>query len=276
MKIILYGGTSEGRILAGRLAGQGHEITVSVATDVGAEELLREGNLARILVGRMDADEMRAVIGKYDICIDATHPYAVEATANIREACEKEGIKYIRLMRGAEGCGRTEGQEASPNNEDVAVPGSAADPDRAKACIREAADAGEAGRMLLKTHGNILLTTGSKEIEAFSEIPRERLYVRVLPTVPSIEVCVKAGIPTRNIIAMFGPFTQKMNEAVMQQYNISHLVTKETGKRGGFPEKIDAAAACGVRTIVIRRPEENGFGIEEVIRMLHDLTEEIL
>lgn len=267
MKIILYGGTSEGRILAGRLAGQGHEITVSVATDVGAEELLREGNKMQILVGRMDTVEMEAVIEKYDICIDATHPYAVEATANIKAACEKTGIGYIRLLRDAERFGVPEDPEADSHNKN-------AESNRLDAYIREAADAREACRMLQKTQGNILLTTGSKEIGAFSEVPRERLYVRVLPTLPSIDACVKAGIPSRNIIAMFGPFTQKMNEAVMQQYNISHLVTKETGKRGGFPEKIDAALACGVQTIVIRRPEENGFGIEEVLRMLHDLTEE--
>ena len=143
MKIILYGGTSEGRILAGRLAGQGHEITVSVATDVGAEELLREGNKMQILVGRMDTVEMEAVIEKYDICIDATHPYAVEATANIKAACEKTGIGYIRLLRDAERCSAPEGPAVDSYNHDAAAPGVVIpDSKRQQMQIREAADAG--------------------------------------------------------------------------------------------------------------------------------------
>ena len=134
-----------------------------------------------------------------------------------------------------------------------------------------------------ETEGNILLTTGSKELRAYAEIPRERLYVRVLPTWDSIAACEAAGIPHRNIIAMFGPFSQRMNEAMLEQYRISmneamleqyrisYLVTKEAGRNGGFEEKMQAAKRCGVNAIVIRRPEDFGVTVEEAAAMLKSL-----
>ena len=39
MKILLFGGTTEGRLLAERLVEMGHQVTVSVATELGAEIL---------------------------------------------------------------------------------------------------------------------------------------------------------------------------------------------------------------------------------------------
>ena len=103
---------------------------------------------------------------------------------------------------------------------------------------------------------------------AYAEIPRERMYVRVLPTHDSIAACEVAGIPHRNIIAMFGPFSQRMNEAMLEQYHISYLVTKEAGRNGGFEEKLRAAKRCGVKAIVIRRPEDYGVTVEEAAAML--------
>ena len=39
MKLLIFGGTTEGRVLAERAAALGAEVTVSVATPLGAEEL---------------------------------------------------------------------------------------------------------------------------------------------------------------------------------------------------------------------------------------------
>ena len=39
MKLLIFGGTTEGRILAQRAGELGAEVTVSVATELGAEEL---------------------------------------------------------------------------------------------------------------------------------------------------------------------------------------------------------------------------------------------
>ena len=260
-KVIIFGGTTEGRELARILADRGALVTVSVATELGAEMLgdissEEEPGHFRTLVGRMNVEEMQGIIREFDICYDATHPYAVEVTANLREACGKTGTRYIRVIRKeAESSELDQGQEGVRKSDSVIVTQSAAD----------------ASAYLLGTKGNIFLTTGSKELGDFADLPRERLYVRVLPTRDSIAACEAAGIPHRNIIAMFGPFSQRMNEAMLEQYRISYLVTKEAGRNGGFEEKMQAAKRCGVNAIVIRRPEDFGVTVEEAAAMLKSL-----
>jgi precorrin-6x reductase len=103
-KVIIFGGTTEGRELARILADRGALVTVSVATELGAEMLgdissEEEPGHFRTLVGRLNVEEMQGIIREFDICYDATHPYALEVTANLREACRKTGTQYIRVIR---------------------------------------------------------------------------------------------------------------------------------------------------------------------------------
>lgn len=313
-KVIIFGGTTEGRELARILADRGALVTVSVATELG-EEMLRdifseeEPGHFRTLVGRLNVEEMQRIIRDYDICYDATHPYAVEVTANLREACRKTGTKYIRVIRKeAERAESDRGQggvlqsEPDQGSETVLQSKTAQSSEAARQSatvqnsetdqnmeavqksevvqksdsIRVVQSAANAAEYLLETKGNILLTTGSKELRAYAEIPRERLYVRVLPTHDSIAACEAAGIPHRNIIAMFGPFSQRMNEAMLEQYHISYLVTKEAGRNGGFEEKLQAAKRCGVKAIVIRRPEDSGVTVEEAAMFKYQQSGKIL
>ena len=98
MQILIFGGTTEGRNLSYVLAEKGAEITVCVATAYGAEEQGEFENIT-VLEGRKDIFQMQELLPKQDICIDATHPYAVEVTKNIKAACEGAGIPYLRLLR---------------------------------------------------------------------------------------------------------------------------------------------------------------------------------
>ena len=84
MKILLFAGTGDGHDLALWLAEKGIPFTVSVATEYG-ETLLPEG--MDVHVGRMDVPAMADLMGRgYTLVVDATHPYAVEVTKNIRAA----------------------------------------------------------------------------------------------------------------------------------------------------------------------------------------------
>ena len=103
------------------------------------------------------------------------------------------------------------------------------------------AGAAEAAQELARTEGNVLLTTGAKELGAFAPIAPERCYPRVLPTQEGIAACEAAGVPHRNIIAMQGPFSRALNEALIQQFEIRWLVTKDGGAAGGFAEKTQTA-----------------------------------
>ena len=131
--------------------------------------------------------------------------------------------------------------------------------------------AAQAAAYLAGKPGNILLATGAKELPAFAPLDPARLYPRVLPTLVGITACETAGIPHRNIIAMQGPFTRELNVAVMRQFHIAYMVTKDGGAAGGFAEKAQAAAQCGVQLIVLRRPEEQGETVETILQRCREL-----
>ena len=97
-RILIFGGTTEGRLLAQALSQRGVPAAVSVATELGAEELSGLPGITP-LVGRRTAEEMAALLSGYDKCVDATHPYAREVSANIRSACRSAGVPLRRLLR---------------------------------------------------------------------------------------------------------------------------------------------------------------------------------
>lgn len=243
MQIVIFSGTTEGRKLSYALAAQGAEVTVCVATEYGAEEQGTAQGI-HILSGRKTLSEMKQLLHHKTLCIDGTHPYAVAVTALLQQACAEAGVPYFRLLR---------------EESHIAEGGIYVD------------SAVEAARYLQDTKGNILLTTGTKELAAFREIERLRLYPRVLPMSENLECCAKEGIPKRNIIAMQGPFIQELNEALMQQYAIRYLVTKDGGSAGGFSEKIAAAQKRGVQCVILRRPTEAGLSYEEILKVCEEM-----
>ena len=242
MKVLIFGGTTEGRELAARLAALGVETTVSVATALGAEALAGIRGI-QVRTGRLEAEPMAALAAGYDRCVDATHPYAAQATANIRAACGAAGVPLHRLLRAAS---QAEGA--------LRVPSCAA-----------------AARCLAGQPGNILLATGAKELPAFAALEKTRLYARVLPTHESLAACEALGLPHRNILALQGPFTQKLNEAMLEQYRIAWLVTKDGGRAGGFAEKLAAAQNAGARLVLVGRPPETGGEtLEEIVQAIKE------
>ena len=246
MRIVLFGGTTEGRVLAGELAQRGHALTVAVATPVGADELrgqLGQGTTDVVLhVGRLDARDMAEFVAGHELCIDATHPYAREASENIRQACAKTGVPLRRVLRAASS---------------------------AAGCI-VVASAGEAAAYLAQTDGAVLLAIGAKELEAFACIDPGRLVVRVLPTHEAIDACERLGVDRRRIIALMGPFSREFNELIMREHGIRWLVTKDGGRVGGFDEKVAATRAVGAEVILIARPDEAGVSVEELLAELED------
>ena len=73
------------------------------------------------------------------------------------------------------------------------------------------------------------------------------------------------GKAARNIIAMQGPFSYALNCALIKQFSIRYLVTKDGGAVGGFAEKAQAAQDTGAQLIVVRRPAENGQTAAQIL-----------
>ena len=69
---------------------------------------------------------------------------------------------------------------------------------------------------------------------------------------------------------MQGPFSADFTYAALREFQCRFLVTKNSGSAGGFEEKMEAARRAGVRVLVIRRPEEDGFSFNQVQAYLLD------
>lgn len=239
-EILIFAGTTEGRKLSEHLADAGVCHTVCVATEYG-EMLLKDNPLVKVRRGRMDREQIASFLleGSYAAVVDATHPYARMVTGNAKWAAQEAGCPYFRLLRET---GHGERQVQCFGSHD--------------ACAHA----------LLHTRGNILLTTGSKELAKYCmpEGLKDRLYVRVLPAAESLRLCEEQGICGKQVIAMQGPFSVEMNMACIHQFGISCLVTKESGVSGGYYEKLEAASRMGTDVFVIGRPEEEGYSFSEL------------
>lgn len=248
-EILIFSGTSEGRKLAEILLQNKIAVTVCVATQYGQEMMgQQEDELLTVHTGRMDVSEMERMAGEknWQAIVDATHPFAEEVTKNIAAACRNQGKEALRLLReqNADICG----------NQDIQFVDSVE----------------EAAAYLNQTSGNILLTTGSKSLPEYVEKIQDisRIYARILPVAQEVEKCRGLGLQGRQIICMQGPFSQEMNLAVMKEIQASVLVTKETAETGGYPEKLAAARQAGAKTVVIRRPREQGCSMEEILQRI--------
>ena len=243
MKIIIFSGTTEGRSLSEMLSEYSIEHFVSVATEYGNEVMSTKPD--NVHVGKMDCDEMTDYLrsngfGEQDALVDATHPYAEKARENIIAAAKRIGCGYYRVERAR---------------------GAAKDPadagDGAKS-MRRYADMADFAGYINGMEGNILLTTGTNDLESYCENVSDetlsRTYARVLPATESLEKCRAFGIKGSHVYAMQGPFSVGMNKAMLKELDIRHMLTKESGPEGGYNEKIKAAKELGVACHVIARP----------------------
>lgn len=252
-KVLIFGGTTEGRVLSDTLRKAGVPHEVSVATEYGRQIELGSGE-KDILTGRLSKEKIAELLnsGEYGVVVDATHPFAIKASAEIKGACKEAGKEYLRLSRDTSH-GAFE-----------------------KDAITYVDNMREAGQTLKSISGNILLLTGSKDLaEIVPEIgDNGRVYVRVLPSIDSISLCEKAGLSGKHIIAMQGPFSAAMNKALIKELDARVILTKESGVTGGYYEKLEAADDCGTKVVVVRNPESHGKSEEEIQE--HLSMEEVL
>lgn len=244
--VIIFAGTTEGRTLSEYLSGKRIPVTVCVATEYG-ETLLAENEYVKVHAGRMDREQMGDLIRGEGagLVVDATHPYAAVVSQNVSQACRDAGATYVRLIRES---GKVEAER-----------------------VVQVSSVEEAAAWLAGTEGNILATTGSKELAKYTVIPdyEKRVFARVLSTGEVAQSCEKLGFCGKNLICMQGPFSEELNTAMLRQFDCKYLVTKETGKAGGFEEKIRAAEKAGAKVVLVGRPpEQEGYSYAEVVEML--------
>lgn len=227
---ILFGGTTEGRLLAAEYLARGAELLVCVTSEY-ARALLPAG--VRCRVGALDEPEMLELFRREQPAqvIDATHPFAVRVTANIKNCCARLGIGYRRIERSGETC------------------------DDWRDCVEWVQDTPSAVQALKRTQGNVLLTTGSHTLSSYAaQVELDRLYARVLPMARVLEQCEALKLPPGHVIAMQGPFTRELNAALYDMLDIAVMVSKDSGEAGGVTEKVLPALERGIHVIMIARP----------------------
>lgn len=245
MEVLLFGGTTEGRLLAEWLAGRGTcHVVVCVATAYGSQLVTPHERIV-VQCGPLSAEQKMRLVTQHDFAcvVDATHPYAQHISCSVDELASEVGLPVVRVIRADE----------APLPEDV--------------CCQRFATMDEAAQHVARTQGNVLLTTGTKDLATFVRAMddfHDRLYVRVLPSCDALAATEALDVPASHVLAVQGPCSALLNRAIIEGWNIRHLVTKQSGATGGFDQKVQAVQDCGIELVVIDRPEQReGMTLEE-------------
>jgi len=225
VKIIDYlGSIGDTRIIATTTTSYGAEL----ASDAGADE---------VLVGGLGVDAMVDVIHQkqVDLLLDATHPFASQATKTAIEAAKTAEICYMRFERPAIPEQTIKKLHLVDDFEEASQ--------KAIELIRETKN-----RRVMHLAGVSTLP------QVLENISPQNLIVRVLPAVYSIKKCLELGIPSENIVAMQGTFSSDFNRVLMAEFNVDVIITKESGESGGTLSKLDAAAQLEIPVVMVKRP----------------------
>ena len=237
--ILVLAGTSEARMLIQHLAQKNIPHQGTVVSEYGAVLLksvklksVKEGE-AGIHQGSLDEDGLTAYLKDQGITlvVDATHPYAVQASQTAMAAAKKVGVPYLRWERE---------QEEIPRHPQI----------HEVDTLKEAACWFVPGQ-------RVFSTLGSRQVGRLAQLAGEKqayLLARVLPVRASLEACEAAGLRPEQIIAMKGPFSKALNRAMFADTKAQLVLTKESGEAGGFQEKIEVALELDMEVVVLRRP----------------------
>ncbi|MGW8361793.1 cobalt-precorrin-6A reductase [Streptomyces wedmorensis] len=219
MHVLILGGTTEARALAGLLHGE-VRTTSSLAGRVASPRLpvgeVRIGGFGGVdgLVGWIREHAVDAVI-------DATHPFAEHISFNAAAAAATAHVPLLALRRPGW------------------VPGEGDD-------WRSVASLDEAARALDGLGDRVFLTTGRMGLASFAACPQWFLVRSVdAPDTP---------VPARTELLLDrGPFTLDDEREILVRHRIDVLVTKDSGGAATAP-KLTAAREAGIPVVVVRRP----------------------
>lgn len=221
VNVLILGGTRDAYKLAERLHAKGIAVTTALAGVTRNPRqpagLFRSGGFG-------GADGLAAYLQANRIThlVDATHPYAATISANAVGAAEQTGLPLVRLTRSAW------------------TPPSGADW-RAFENLEDALRA-------LPEGAHVFATIGSKQLATLLQWKAGRLFIRMLEE-PDGERPAHAQILTGR-----PPFTVESESALLHQYGVTHLLTKNSGGAASW-SKIAAASEMGLRIFVLRRPQ---------------------
>ena len=252
MKIFLLGGTKDSiNIIQHIKKNYDAYIMTTTTTEYGAR-LAMEGGSDDTIARPLPKDEIIKILTDegFDILIDATHPFAAHITQTSAGIARELKIPYIRFER------------PTTNLENIDT-----------SHIHYVNSFDDAGKLIAGkfSQGNVLHFAGANTIaDIVKYVPVERFYPRILKVENSIRKCDELGIDSSHIIPMTGAATLEENIDLIEKYDASVMITKESGEIGGVVEKIEAANQKDITIIMIQRPEIELLEKDDIV---NDLTE---
>jgi precorrin-6A/cobalt-precorrin-6A reductase len=215
-RILVLGGTSDARHFANLLVEHGYDVTTSFA-GVTEHPLLPSGKIRRGGFGGVKGLRDFVQELRFDLVVDATHPFATVISRHAFEACEN----LVRLERPA-WVALTEDNWI--NVSDIA-----------------------AAAVVLPSSARVLLTIGRKEIDAFISRIDISGAARMIEPPPM-------PLPhTWQLILQRPPFPLEREIELLRDGKFTHLVTKNAGGAETF-EKLAAARKLRIPVVMIARP----------------------
>ncbi|MGN9815333.1 cobalt-precorrin-6A reductase [Streptomyces sp. SD11] len=222
MHVLILGGTTEARQLAGLLHGTpGLDLTSSLAGRVASPRLPP----GEVRVGGFGgAEGMAAWLREHavDVLIDATHPFAGTISFNAAAAAATAHVPLLALRRP--GWVPVEGDD-----------------------WHEAGSLAEAAQLLPALGQRVFLTTGRMGLSAFAHLDALWFLVR------SVDAPEPPYPARMEVLLDRGPFTLDGERQLLRHHGIDVLVTKDSGGAATAP-KLTAAREAGIPVLVIRRP----------------------
>ena len=222
--ILVFGGTTEGRVAAKVLDESGASYWYSTRSDTQDIQLVHGNHIS----GAMEVPEMAAYCQGHDIrlIVDAAHPFAVNLHRNVVNLAERISVPVVRYDR-----------IYPPHDKNLVW-------------CKDYDDA----ISRLEAHGitKLLALTGVNTIN------RLRLYwqdhecwFRILKRDESQSEAQKTGFPADHLVY----YEQDDTASLIERLQPQAILTKESGMSGGFDEKVEAARQAGVKVFVVERPE---------------------
>lgn len=234
--ILVFGGTTEGRMAAKVLDESGAIYYYSTRSDVQDIQLAHGVRLT----GTMEFAQMKVFCLEHDIAliIDATHPFAQNLHYNVVNLAQQLGVPLIRVNR-----------IFPPHDADLVW----------------CRDYDDAISQLNKHNVERLIAfTGVNTIGKLKDYwQHNECWFRILDRDESREATATAGFPQDHLVYYESHGTEQLLKQLLPQA----IITKESGTSGGFVEKVDAARRNGVLTFVVEcppYPSASGMAIEHV------------
>ena len=253
----LIGGTSDSAAIAKQLSDLAISYVVTVVTPTARALYPDE---ARVEVGKLSPQMVQKFASRYQVsCIaDASHPFASEISKCAIAFSQSSQIPYLRYERPTV-CEQVAAKRPTSANSDQFDA-------NASVVSVESIDALVDSPLLKKQR--VLFTLGYRHLGKFTDLRKtSRLYARVLPSLEAVEGALSAGFTASEIIAIRPPVSLALEVALWQQWHISCVVAKASGRlveggssgegngeSSGEQVKRQAAAALGVRLVMISRP----------------------